>query len=173
LKTGELLPHRRDNYLTKLVNIEYDSNATCPKFSAFLNDSLPGEGLISYVSHFAGYCLTGLTSEQAWFMFYGATMSGKSTLINVLRGLLGPYALALPENYFLVTKNISDFATAGLAGVKLTTCVETNEGKRLDVAKIKSLTGGDMISAALKYESIWRRTSRHAVELHQSRPLSI
>jgi putative DNA primase/helicase len=86
-------------------------------------------------------------------MFYGVTMSGKSTLINVLRGLLGPYALALPENYFLVTKNTSDFATANLAGVRLATCVETNEGKRLDVAKIKSLTGEDVIAAALKYEN--------------------
>jgi hypothetical protein len=80
-----------------------------------------------YLSRFAGYCLTGLTSEQAWFMFYGGTASGKSTLINVLRGLLGPYALALPENYFLVTTNTSDFATANLAGVRLATCVETNE----------------------------------------------
>jgi hypothetical protein len=57
-----------------------------------------------YLSRFAGYCLTGLTSKQAWFMFYGGTASGKFTLINVLRGLLGPYALALPENYFLSRK---------------------------------------------------------------------
>src|SRR6266404_2916334 len=78
---------------------------------------------------------------------------GKSTLVNVLHGLLGPYALALPENYFLVTKNATDFATANIAGVRLATCVETNEGRRLDVAKIKTLTGEDVISAALKYEN--------------------
>jgi putative DNA primase/helicase len=153
LRTGELLPHRREDFLTKMVPIEYDPKATCPKFSRFLNDTLPGEGLVGYLSRFVGYCLTGLTSEQAWFMFYGLTASGKSTLINVLRGLLGPYALALPENYFLVTKNTNDFATANLAGVRLATCVETNEGKRLDVAKIKSLTGEDVIAAALKYEN--------------------
>jgi putative DNA primase/helicase len=86
-------------------------------------------------------------------MFYGVTAGGKSTLINVLRGLLGPYALALPEHYFLATKNTSDYATANLAGVRLATCVETNEGRRLDVAKIKSLTGEDVLSAALKYEN--------------------
>jgi len=136
-----------------MVPIEYDPEAKWPQFSRFLNETLPGEGLVGYLSRFAGYCLTGVTSEQAWFMFYGLTASGKSTLINVLRGLLGPYALALPENYFLVTKNTSDFTTANLAGVRLATCVETNEGKRLDVAKIKSLTGEDVIAAALKYEN--------------------
>jgi putative DNA primase/helicase len=153
LQTGVLSPHRREDFLTKMVTIEYDAKAVCPRFSKFLNDTLPGAGLVGYLLRFAGYCLTGLTSEQSWFMFYGVTASGKSTLINVLRGLLGPYALALPENYFLVTKNTSDFATANLAGVRLATCVETNEGKRLDVAKIKSLTGEDVIAAALKYEN--------------------
>jgi len=150
LQTGELLPHKREDYLTKMVPIEYDEKAECPKFSRFLSETLQEAELVGYLSRFAGYCLTGLTSEQSWFMFYGVTASGKSTLINVLRGLLGPYALALPENYFLVTKNTSDFATANLAGVRLATCAETNEGKRLDVGKIKMLTGEDVIAAALK-----------------------
>ena len=153
LQTGELCPHRREDFLTKMVPIESDPKAECPKFSRFLNDTLPTEGLVGYLLRFAGYCLTGLTSEQSWCIFYGETATGKSTLINVLRGLLGPYALALPENYFLIAKNTSDFATATLAGVRLATCVETNEGRRLDVSKIKSLTGEDVISAALKYEN--------------------
>jgi hypothetical protein len=112
LETSGLLPHRRDDFLTKKVLIEYDPKAKCPKLSKFLNKTLPGDGLVGYLLCFAGYYLTGQTSEQSWFMSYGVPMSGKSTLINVLRGLLGPYALALPENYFLVTKNTSDFATA-------------------------------------------------------------
>src|SRR5713226_518164 len=112
LRTGELLQHRREDFLTKMVPIKYDEKAACPKFSRFLNETLPDAGLVGYLSRFAGYCLTGLTSEQAWFMFYGVTASGKSTLINVLRGLLGPYALALPEHYFLAAKNTSDYATA-------------------------------------------------------------
>src|SRR6266404_1667330 len=153
LKSRELRPHRREDFLTKIVPIEYDPKAKCPRFFKFLSETLPDPGLVGYLSRFAGYCLTGLTSEQSWFLFYGLTASGKSTLVNVLHGLLGPYALALPENYFLVTKNATDFATANIAGVRLATCVETNEGRRLDVAKIKTLTGEDVISAALKYEN--------------------
>jgi putative DNA primase/helicase len=102
-----------------------------------------------------GYFLSGLTSEQCWWIYHGGTATGKSTLVSILHGLLGPYARALPENYFLITKGTSDFATANLAGVRLATCVETNEGKRLDVAKIKTLTGGDAVTAALKYENFF------------------
>lgn len=153
LRTGQLSKHERDNFITKLVPIEYDENASCEQFTNFIGEALPGAGLALYLLKVAGYCLTGITSEQKWWMFHGVTASGKSTLINVLHGLLGPYALALPENYFLITNNTKDYATANLAGVRLATCVETNEGRRLDTAKLKSLTGGDVISAELKYQN--------------------
>ena len=154
LATGELLPHNRENFITKMVPIAYDNTAECPRFMKFLSEALPKEGLVGYISRIAGYCLTGKTSAQAWFMFHGVTASGKSTLVNILHGLLGPYAVALPENYFLVTNYATkDYATASLAGVRLATCVETNEGKRLDSAKLKSLTGEDLISAELKYQN--------------------
>jgi len=153
LRTGKLLPHRREDFITKLVPIEYSEEAECPQFKDFLNESLQNAELFVYLLKVAGYCLTGLTSEQKWWMFHGVTASGKSTLINILHGLLGPYAMALPENYFLITNNTKDYATANLAGVRLATCVETNEGRRLDTAKLKTLTGGDTISAELKYQN--------------------
>ena len=78
--------------------------------------------LIRYAQRLAGYFLTGSTSEQKWWMFDGRTASGKSTFVQVLHGLLGSYALALPENDSPVSKNSSDFITASLAGVRLATC---------------------------------------------------
>jgi putative DNA primase/helicase len=153
LRTGELLKHDRKNFLTKIVPIDYDADADCPDFRDFIKQILPGDGLALYLMKIAGYCLTGKTSEQKWWMFHGVTASGKSTLINILHGLLGPYALALPEHFFLITNSGKDYTMANLVGVRLATCVETNEGKRLDVAKIKMLTGEDVISAELKYQN--------------------
>ena len=141
LRTGETHSHKREDFLTKRVPINYNRSAKCPKFMQFLNESLPWPGMLGYLSRLAGYCLTGLTVEQAWYMFYGLTATGKSTLVKVLRGILGPYSISLPDNYFLITRTGTDYATADLAGVRLATCSETNEGKFLDVAKIKSLTG--------------------------------
>jgi putative DNA primase/helicase len=60
----------------------------------------------------------------------------------------------LPDGYFLLSKNQStDFVTANLQGIRLASCIETNDGRRLDVAKIKTITGEDKVTAALKYQN--------------------
>src|SRR5277367_4384440 len=111
LFTGEHREYKREDFLTKIVPIEYNDAAECPKFIKFLSGALPDEGMMGYLSRFIGYCLTGSVSEQAWFMFYGITSSGKSTLINILRGLLGPLSYTLPDNYFLATQETNDYTT--------------------------------------------------------------
>jgi putative DNA primase/helicase len=148
-------PHRKDDYITKMIPYDYDPDATCPRFENFLFETFNGNlALVGYVIRLMGYCCTGLTTEQKWWMFVGPTASGKSTLLRVLHGILGPYAMALPDNYFLLSHHDNkDFITGNLHGVRLATCVETNEGKRLNVAKIKMLTGEDPISAELKYQN--------------------
>lgn len=151
-------PHRREDYITKVAPVIYDPKATCPQFREFLSQTFHGSTpLIDYMLRLAGYFLTGYTTEQKWWMFYGPTASGKSTIIKILHGVMGDYAPALPENYFLLSKNDNtDFVTANLCGVRLATCVETNEGKRLNVARIKALTGEDMISACLKHQNYFQ-----------------
>jgi putative DNA primase/helicase len=155
LPAEEFRAQRREDFITKKVDIEYQPEAECPQLNRFLAETFGGSvPLIGYATRLAGYFLTGLTTEQKWWMFHGPTASGKSTFIKILHGLLGPYALALPENYFLISKHdTTDFITANLAGVRLATCVETNEGRRLNVARIKAITGEDMISAQLKYQN--------------------
>ena len=152
---GEFHRHRKEDFLTKLAAVDYDPTAECPRWQAFLEQTFQSnQPLIEYVQRVAGYFLTGSITEQVWFMFYGPTASGKSTLVNVLRGMLGEYALALPENYFLITKHENtDFITANLAGIRLATCIETNEGKRLNVARLKTMTGEDAVSACFKFEN--------------------
>jgi putative DNA primase/helicase len=151
----ETWPHRREDYITKMAPVEYRRDAMCPQFLNFLSETFGGSpSLVGYMTRVCGYFLTGLTHEQKWWMFYGPTASGKSTFVKVLHGILGPYAYALPENYFLLSRNEpTDFATANLPGVRLATCVETNEGKRLNVARIKAITGEDKINAQLKYQN--------------------
>ena len=49
-----------------------------------------------YLKRFAGYCLTGDTSEQILTFIYGEGGTGKSTLINTIQSLLGSYGTAAP-----------------------------------------------------------------------------
>ncbi len=63
LTTGNLNPHRYDDFITRLVEIEYDPNAACPTFLQFLDRVFDGkQELIDYLQRFVGYCLTGKTS---------------------------------------------------------------------------------------------------------------
>jgi putative DNA primase/helicase len=139
-------------------------------FQEFLSEILPAKETRDYLWKVFGYCLTGKTSEQKWWTFSGVTNSGKSTLVNILHGLLGPYAMALPENFFLITNSGKDYTMANLAGVRLATCVETNEGKRLDVAKVKMLTGEDLISAEMKYQNCFSFRSQAKLILATNNP---
>ena len=154
--------HRREDYITKMAPVKYVPGATCPQFSNFLSDTFGGSlPLIGYVMRMMGYFLTGYTTEQKWWCFFGGTSTGKSTFIKILHGIMGDYAIALPDGYFLLNKNNpTDFETAHLHGIRLATCVETNEGRRLDVAKIKHITGEDKIRAALKYQNSFEFTPR-------------
>jgi putative DNA primase/helicase len=155
---GGFRPHSRPDFLTRLSEIECRPDAECPRFHQFLSETFRGnQELIEYVTHLAGYFMTGSTTEQAWWMLCGPTASGKSTFVRILHGILGPYALSLPENYFLLSRSSNrDFTTANIAGTRLCTCVETAEGRRLNVARIKVLTGEDEISAERKYQDLFQ-----------------
>src|SRR4029453_8138582 len=50
LETGALRPHRRDDFITKLVHYEYRPEAKCPTFLAFLTRTMANHlGLIAYL----------------------------------------------------------------------------------------------------------------------------
>jgi putative DNA primase/helicase len=100
------------------------------------------------VKRVAGYGLTGVTREHALFFGYGTGANGKSVLVNTLAGILGEYYKAAPIETFTAS-NTDRHPTelAGLRGARLVTAVETEEGRRWAESRIKTLTGGDKVSA--------------------------
>lgn len=151
-----LREHRRDDYITKLAPTAYKANAQCPRYLEFLQQVFEGdEELISYLQWIAGYCLTGDTSAQVFFVFHGAGANGKSTLLNVWKHVLGlDYATAInPE--LLMARRQGNYAAdlAALRGIRLALAQETGDGRRLDEAFVKHLTGGDPVSARHLYQS--------------------
>jgi putative DNA primase/helicase len=90
-------PPRKEDYITKMIPYNYNPRAACPRFEKFLLETFnDNPALIEYVKRLAGYCCTGLTTEQKWWMFVGPTESGKSTLVRIFHGILGPYAESAP-----------------------------------------------------------------------------
>ncbi len=154
LRTGTLLPHRREHLITKLAKVAYDPRAQCPTWKTFLSQIMDGnERMIGFIKRALGYSLTGDVGAHVFFVLYGAGRNGKSTLLLTLQHLMGDYSRqAAPD--LLIDSGKGDnsspgraAALASLQGARLVVASETESGGRLAEAAVKAMTSGDKISA--------------------------
>jgi putative DNA primase/helicase len=117
---------------------------------SFLRRIMSGdEALISFIQRMLGYSLTGITSEHAMFFLYGTGANGTSVFVTTVSGILVDYHTTAPITTFVQSQSSDQHPTdlAGLRGARLVTAIETEEGRKWAENKIKSITGGDKISA--------------------------
>lgn len=153
-RTGELRAHDRHLLMTKALKVRYNPNADCPMWVAALERLLPDEEVRRYFWKFAGYSLTGHTREKVFAFLYGSGDNGKSMVVEVLMNILGEYATANSSDLIMskVVPNSNTNDLAELKGIRMVAMSETEEGRRLDEALIKRLTGGDRIKARFLYQ---------------------
>lgn len=137
--------------ITKSTGIAYDPEATAPRFTRFVNQIFMGDTeLIQWFQRAVGYSLTGLTSEQVLFMLYGNGANGKSVLLNVLRRLMGEYAVNLPmaalERESNPGPNRASPDLMLLRGARLATSSEVSSASQLSESRVKALTGSDAVT---------------------------
>lgn len=149
LRTGELLPHRRSDMITRTAPVAFDPAATCPTFDAFLMRNLDGRrAVIGFVQRMAGYALTGDTRERKLFMVHGPTAGGKTTFSNALRDTFGDYAVQAPSDALLARRRDEHpTAIASMEGARLVCACEVDEGRRLAEGLVKQITGRDRVSS--------------------------
>lgn len=149
LRSGQLRPHRKDDYLCKITRATPTVGAQCPRWLEFLDRIMGGDAsLVSFLQRISGYCLTGSVQEHALFFAYGTGANGKGTFLNTLQWIMGDYAVVAGMDTF--TKRAHEVhkqELARLCGARLVTAQETEEGRQWAEAKIKAMTGGDPITA--------------------------
>jgi putative DNA primase/helicase len=145
LRTGLLRPASLDDGITKVTAVTPDSSG-CPRWLQFLAETTGDDGeLIRFLQQFCGYSLTGVTREHA---LYGPGGNGKSVFLNTITSILNGYSVTSAMETFTAStgdKHPTDLAM--LAGARLVTASETEEGRAWAEARIKTLTGGDPITA--------------------------
>ena len=153
LRTGMIRSGHPDDRLTMQVPVQYDVKAECPRWQQFLHQVFQRDGeLIGFVQRALGYSLTGSVREQVLFLCYGTGSNGKSVFLDMLRNVLGDYAMNIPFTVLELQQRPSlTNDLASMAGRRLVTSSETNESTRLNEARIKALTGGDPITARFLY----------------------
>jgi putative DNA primase/helicase len=147
LRTGDLRPHRPHDYMTMIAKV--GPRGDCPKWLAFLHRITGGDlALIAYLQRVAGYCLTGNTGEQAMFFAYGVGANGKGVFLHTIGWVLGEYCKTAAIETFTESKtDRHPTELARLRGARLVTATETESGRNWAEARIKMLTGGDVVTA--------------------------
>ena len=138
--------------VTKIAPVAYDASARCPRFERFLREVFADTPeLVHYLQRCFGYCLTAITTEQTFWILFGLGSNGKSTLIEVLQAILGPYSWTMPFPTSTWTTAISEYQRAELPGRRFITASEVSQRGHLHEEFIKSLTGSDTVNARRIY----------------------
>ncbi|CAB4139141.1 COG3378 Phage associated DNA primase [uncultured Caudovirales phage] len=157
LRTGELHPHDRSKLCTKVTSVEVDFDRGCPQWHAFLNEACNGDmALKSYLQRLAGYAATGSTKEHVLAFAHGSGGNGKGTFLGAVGSILGDYAAVASADVFLASNNQRHpTELAALMGARLVHAQEIDPSRKWDEAKVKSLTGGDKISARFMRQDLF------------------
>lgn len=121
-----------------------------PVFDAFLKQTFPHDPtMIPFLVSMMGYYLIPHDDEPACFFLFGAAASGKSTILNLMREMIG-------GRRFIASSTIKElttdkFVTANLAG-KLANIYDEDESGHLDVGKLKALISHTPIDVQRKFE---------------------
>lgn len=156
LAKGECREHRRSDLLMKMAHVDFEPEAKCPRWDAFLAQILPDPDTRAFLQRAVGYSLTGLTVEQVLFLLYGKGANGKTTFLETIGALLGDYAVTASPDLLLAKRPggiPSDVAR--LQGARFITVIETEDGGRLAETLVKQLTGQDTITARRMYQDFF------------------
>lgn len=153
LRTATVRPPDRNDMLTMTIGCAFDESASCPRWEQFMTEIFNGDAdLIAYMQRVIGYCLTGDTREQKMFLLHGGGANGKSVFLEIIGNLLGDYAGHTGFDTFdMQRKQGVGEDLAALRGKRFVTIIETDDERSLDEARVKSVTGGDLISCRFLY----------------------
>ena len=148
LKTGIMSEPQPDQYISKQTAIAPEHGEPV-LWLRFLREAMDGdEAMVTFLQQWCGYCLTGDTREHALAFVYGDGGNGKGVFMNTFTGIMGDYAVTAGMETFTASRNDRHSTElAMLRGARLVTASETEEGRAWAEAKIKSVTGGDPITA--------------------------
>ena len=156
LRTGKLKAHDRADLITRISPVEWDPCARCELWESVLVEAVDDADSRDFLQRVAGYTAFGHATEDTLILIHGPPRAMKGTVQGAIEAALGEYAL---------TAGLDDFAEkkAGqgggprpelvrLRGARMVSLYETSARLRLSSSLIKTLCGGDPVTARGMYE---------------------
>jgi P4 family phage/plasmid primase-like protien len=166
LQTGEIRPAIKGLDLNTRQTTVTPKVISTPIWDAFLREVLQEEDRITYLQELLGASLFGDARYHVLPVLAGSGANGKSTLLDVVAGILGDYSASMPENFLLDT-NASTHPTeiARLRGIRFAMASETRPDGKFNESRVKMLTGGDMLSARFMNQNFFDFKPTHTLFL--------
>jgi P4 family phage/plasmid primase-like protien len=158
LKTGILRECVPQDNMTKSLDVSYDEHARTADFDLFVRQITSDENgedvdLYDYVRWMIGYSMQGNPIKKTFFILYGSQgYNGKSMLLNIIKEVLGFYAVTMDKSVIINTpaKSGGSHSTEiiQLENSRFGMLTETSEDAVINDSQVKILTGiTDKLSA--------------------------
>ena len=167
LTTGELRKEKRSDWQQSKCPTNYNQDAKCPRWLKLLDDVFLGsQPLIDYVQKLFGMSVTGQPNDHVFPVFCGDGRNGKSTILGTIQQVLGSgLAGAVDSNHLCKGHQSHPTWLSSFHGKRLMVAQETSRGMELNVALVKQLTGGDLITCRRMNENEWSFQPTHTLIL--------
>lgn len=155
-----LQPGNPEDYIRTHVPLPWPDeglNAKAENFETFLDQVFGGKKeIICYLQRFFGYALSGHPVEDVFIIFWGKGRNGKTTLLEIIKLVLGSMAGPIKAEMLLQQKWAQSSSgpnsdILSLRGKRLVWASETDEGRGLNLGKLKWLTGHDTLTGRPPY----------------------
>jgi putative DNA primase/helicase len=175
LRTKKLLPHDPKYRFTWCSPVNYNPAADGSLWLAFLDATVETGDMVPYLQEALGYSITGHTSEEVLFYVFGPPRAGKGTLSETLLAIFPrPIAVEVDFNTFTAKRegDAQNFDLAPMKAARLVFASESNKYQSLNPAKIKALTGGNLVYCAFKYGQHFSYKPQYAVWLSSNHEIN-
>lgn len=164
--TGDILKHDPGLLMSKCTRVHLHGERDGDRFMQFLDEVQQGDKeMIQFIQQVLGSGLVyGNPNEELYLLHGESTRNGKSTLLNAVSYVLGDYAKAADFKTFSEQGKNADSsrATPDLArlhNARFVTVAEPSQSMSLDVARVKQLTGGNVVVTRGLNESFFEYTA--------------
>lgn len=162
LRTGQIAAGTPAQFHSKQTTVTPDTTMPTPLWDQFLATTFQSNAPIErYVQRLAGLTFIGEVLEHILPFAHGPGGNGKGVFAEVLLGIAGDYGASAPQGFLVVGRDKHETELANLQGRRVVVASEINEHTRFDEAKVKSLTGGDTITARFMRQDFFSFTPSH------------
>lgn len=144
-KKKKIIPWDPEYKTTIAFDVDYDPDATCPRFEKYLTDWLPDNEVRMVIQEYLGYCLIPNTNYRKALYLYGQGKNGKSMLVEFIQDFFDNMAATLSYDGIFTR-----FGPAQLKDKLVNVFDDTNISFTKETSIAKSLIAGGTISAEYK-----------------------